>query len=121
MTIKVNVNLIVATQKSFQEKKTLEYPIVAATQRSIQEKKTLEYLIVATQRSIQEKRTKEYLTERRVGGKKMSKTKILFRVEDNQVDVIKRMMKVMRGINSMILRDHIVKRVQEIKAFRMRI
>ena len=51
----------------------------------------------------------------------MSKTKILFRVEDNQVDVIKRMMKVMRGINSMILRDHIVKRVQEIKAFRMEI
>ena len=47
--------------------------------------------------------------------------KISYLAEDNQVDVIKRMMKEMRGINSMTLRDHIVKRVQEIKAFRMRI
>ena len=103
MTTKVNVNLI------------------AATQKSIQEKKTQEYLIVATQRSIQEKKTQEYLTARRVGRKKISKMKILYLVEDNQVDVIMRMMKVMKGINSMILRGHIVKRVQEIKAFRMRI
>ena len=76
-------------------------------------------LIVAIQRSIQENKTQEYLIARRVREKKVSKMKILYLVEDNQaeddqVDVTMRMMKVMRGINSMILRDHIVKRVQEI-------